>query len=130
MPSVQIHDETITGSQTEGFDLEFFSSRITARELIARRVEEEVRHYNLKQGEVFAGLVQPDDTEKLLNGYKMKSPRRIDAAAQVEKALQAFERNGFFLLVGDKQVENLDEEIELGLKTMVSFVKLVPLVGG
>jgi len=130
VPSVHVHDETVAGSQSEGFDLEFFSSRIAARELIARRVEEEVRHYNLQQGEVFAGLVQPDDTEKLLNGYKMKAPRRIDASAQVERALQAFERNGFFLLVGDKQVENLDDEIELGLKTSVSFVKLVPLQGG
>jgi hypothetical protein len=89
-----------------------------------------VRHYNLRQGETFAGLVQPDDTERLLTATEMKTPRRIDAAVQIERALQAFERNGFFVLVGDKQVENLNDEIELGFKTSISFVKLVPLVGG
>ncbi len=130
MPQVHVYDETIAGSQSEGFDLEFLTARISARELIARRVEEEVRHFNLQQSEIFRGLVQPDDTERLLNGYKMKLKRRIDAAVQVERALQAFERNSFFLLVGDRQIENLDEEIELGLKTSVSFVKLLPLQGG
>ena len=43
---------------------------------------------------------------------------------------QAFTRNGFFVLVGDRQVESLDEELELKVDTDVSFVKLVPLVGG
>ena len=46
------------------------------------------------------------------------------------KALEAFGRNGFFVLVGDKQAVSLDEEFEVKVDTEVSFVKLVPLVGG
>jgi hypothetical protein len=34
------------------------------------------------------------------------------------------------MLVDDRQVEDLDEEIELRVSTEVSFVKLIPLVGG
>ncbi len=130
MPQVHVLDETLSGAQSDGFDLEFLTSRVSARELIARRVEEEVRHFNLQSSEIFHGLVQPEDTQRLLDGYKLKILRRIDAAVQVERAYQAFERNGFFLLVDDRQIENLDDEIELGIKTSVSFVKLVPLVGG
>jgi hypothetical protein len=74
--------------------------------------------------------VQPSDSERLLNGYKLRTPRRIEARPQVERALNAFTRNGFFLLVNDRQIENMDEEIAIGLNTQVAFVKLVPLVGG
>ena len=130
MPQIHIRDETVSGAQSEGFDLEFSTARISARELIARRVEEEVRHFNLQQSVVFEGLVQPDDSEKLLSGYLMKIKRRIDPTIQVERALMAFERNGFFLIVDEKQIEDLDDEIEIGLKTEVSFVKLLPLQGG
>ena len=81
---------------------------------------------------MFRGLVTPSPAERLLNGEKdkTKSRRRIDWEAQYERALAAFARNGFFVLVGDRQVEDLDEEIELKVHTEVSFVKLVPLVGG
>ena len=46
------------------------------------------------------------------------------------QALHAFENNGFFLLVNDRQVESLDEEIWLGEGATASFLKLTPLVGG
>jgi hypothetical protein len=39
-------------------------------------------------------------------------------------------RNGFFVLVGDRQAESLDEPFEVKADTEVSFVKLMPLVGG
>ncbi|TMR98444.1 hypothetical protein [Nonomuraea basaltis] len=46
------------------------------------------------------------------------------------QALEEFSRNGFLLLVGDRQVEDLGVEIDLVADPVVSFVKLVPLVGG
>jgi hypothetical protein len=44
--------------------------------------------------------------------------------------MTGFEKNGFFVLVGDKQAESLDQEFDVKVDTEVSFVKLVPLVGG
>jgi len=41
-----------------------------------------------------------------------------------------FERNGFFVLVGDRQVTNLDDPVSLTGNPEISFVKLTPLVGG
>jgi hypothetical protein len=45
-------------------------------------------------------------------------------------ATNAFEQNGFLILINNQQAENLDEPIVIGPDTQVSFVTLVPLVGG
>ena len=103
---------------------------LTAREILRRRVFEEVTRFNATKGGIFQGLVQPSDTERALNGYKLKKPRQLDWNEQFDKAVQAFERNRFLLLVGDRQVESLDEELMLGAETEITFLKLVPLVGG
>ncbi|MFG2330403.1 hypothetical protein ACGFMM_12320 [Streptomyces sp. NPDC048604] len=52
------------------------------------------------------------------------------AEREFARAVDAFGRNGFLVLVGDRQVEDLDETVELGPDTEVTFLKLVPLVGG
>ena len=103
---------------------------LTAREILRRRVFEEVSRFNATRGEVFQGLVQPNDTERALNGYKLKKARPLDWQEQFEKAVEAFDRRRFLLLVGDRQVESLDEELMLGAETEITFLKLVPLVGG
>jgi hypothetical protein len=104
--------------------------RITVRDLIRDRVYQEVRDYNQSQPEYFRGLVQPTDSEQVLNGYKMPKQRSIDWEKQYEKALQAFQNNGFIILVNDHQAEDLDEEIESTEDLPISFLRLIPLVGG
>jgi hypothetical protein len=128
--TLTIYDETTAGEKTAGLRLDFPTARITARELVRKRVFEEVQEYNLKEPEYFRGLVQPTDAERVLNGYKLRQRRKIDWEEQYGKAVEAFERNGFLLIVDDHQVESLDEEIEIRLNTEVSFLRLVPLVGG
>jgi len=130
MATITVYDETISGQKSDGFDLEFESATISASELIRKRVYEEVREFNLREDDLFHGLVQPLDAERVLNGYQLKKKRQLDWEKQFERAVEAFKRNGFFILVDDKQIESLDETIEIKLRTQVSFVKLVPLVGG
>lgn len=134
MSVISICDETISGGRTSAVELEWGSGTISVRELIASRVEEEVRRHNARwvepEGEVFRGLVQPSDSEKILHGYRLHKRRAISPDSQIERALEAFGRNGFFILVNERQVESLDEEIEIALTTQVSFVKLLPMVGG
>ena len=43
--------------------------------------------------------------------------------------LLAFQANRFFVLLGDRQMESLDDTIPLGADTAVAFVRVVPLVG-
>lgn len=129
--SLTVRDETVTGTATNERELTFLTEIITVRDLIRERVYAEVREYNAAPPGYFRGLVQPTDAETTLNGYRVRGLRRqIDAEAQATKALAAFASNGFLLLVDDKQVESLDDAVMITGNTVVSFVKLIPLVGG
>jgi hypothetical protein len=130
MGIMKVVDETTSAGRGQAWELVVAEERLPLREVIRRRVVDEVARYNAAAGEVFQGLVQPTGTERLLNGYRMRRRRAIDPQAQCQLALDAFGRNGFLVLVGDRQVEDLDAVIELGSGVEVSFLKLVPLVGG
>jgi hypothetical protein len=103
---------------------------VLLRDLIRHRVREEVARFNASPSPRFNGLVQPTDSECTLNGYALRRLRRLDPEAQAAAALAAFKRNGFFVFVADRQVDDLDEELTLADTDVVSFVRLVPLVGG
>ena len=135
--TLTIRDETASGSAIHEFPLEFPTERITIRELIRERVYQEVQDYNRRHEEVtFRGLVQPTDAEQVLNGdrnansFRLPRHREINWEKQFDKAVEAFQRNGFFVIVDDRQAETLDEEFQISSSTRVSFVKLMPLVGG
>lgn len=129
---VTIRDELVfrVGRPPTEFVLGVPSDQLTIRELIRARIEQEVARYNERHGDYFFGLVQPSAAETTLNGYRMRQKRNIDPAEQVERALSAFMRNGFLILVDDRQAEQLDDLVMLRPSTVVTFLKLVPLVGG
>jgi hypothetical protein len=130
MVMVSFVDETTAGERRDAWHLEIFEERLSLREMLRRRVFQEVAEYHAQQSDVFRGLVQPGDTEPVRGGYRMHGRRRVDPEEQFTRAVEAFERNGFVVLVGDSQVEDLDAEIELRMGTEITFLKLVPLVGG
>ncbi|HEU5025290.1 MAG TPA: hypothetical protein VFV01_10280 [Spirillospora sp.] len=130
MTAVTFRDETATGTPVAAFEVGGLPARMTVRALIRLRVREEVARYNARPSTRFNGLVRPDDAETELNGYRMRDRRRIDWERQAEIAERAFLGNGFFVLAGDRQVEDLDEEIDLTADPDLVFIKLVPLVGG
>jgi hypothetical protein len=130
MAQITIQDQLPVGKTVHQLTFEVGTTRLTARELIRLRVHEEVMMYNLSPAGVFKGLVQPTEPEETLNGTKLRQRRPIDWERQAQIALQAFEANGFFILVDDHQVEDLDEVIELQENIQIAFVKLIPLAGG
>ena len=110
---------------------DFLTEEITVRELIRSRVHQEVKHFNAKKAQViFNGLVRPTDTEETLNGYALKKHRLIDWEKQLEKAVKAFEQNQILILIDEKQVESLEQNLRIRTDTKVTFIKLTPLVGG
>ena len=127
-----IRDETTAslGKTEHTFTVHVSGEKISIRELIRQRVTQEVEEYNSRQPAVFRMLVQPSDTERTLNGFKFHKPRLVDPDTQYEKAIEAFEGNGFIVLVDNYQIESLDTEIAFQPETSVTFLKLVPLVGG
>ena len=128
--AVTIVDETPGVARRAAFTLTLDGARVTARELIERRVRHEVEIYNRQKPEIFEGLIQPTDAERTLNGWRLKNPRVIDADRQVANACDAFRRGRILLLVDDRQLATLDEDVTLTRDAEVCFYKLVPLVGG
>jgi hypothetical protein len=121
--TLTIYDETLTGEKTPRLTLDFVKPHIKVRDLIRERVYQEVSRYNCSRPEYFRGLVQPQDSEQVFNGYKLPKQRLIDREQQYKRALQVFERSGFMILINDCEVENLDTEIELSNAPTVSFLK-------
>ena len=128
--TLTVRDELPHGKVLNELSFEVQSERLPVRELIRQRVHQEVSLYNLGEPGNFKGLVQPSKVEAWLNDNKPQKRRQIDWQKQADLALQAFEQNAFFILVDDHQVESLDEFVELRADTQVSFLRLVPLVGG
>jgi hypothetical protein len=119
------------GAASASREWDFQVPRITLRELIRRRVTREVEQFNRERPEIFEGLVQPEESEQILNGYRVKLHylRTLDAEQQFERAIQAFDKQCFLVISSGRQVESVDEEIDLGAGE-VEFIKLVPLIGG
>lgn len=89
MFTVTVVDETTAGTRGDAWHLDIFEETLTLRELIRRRVFQEVAEYNAKPDPVFQGLVRPDDAEVTLNGYRLRSKRQVDPEKQVASALAA-----------------------------------------
>jgi len=133
--TLTVRDETTAGQAYHEISLEFPSEHITIRDLIRERVYQEVQDFNRRQQDVvFRGLVQPINAERILNGnrteYRLPKECQVDWKLQFEKAIEAFESNGFFLLIDDQQATSLDQKFEISSSAQVSFVKLTLLVGG
>ena len=128
---ITIKDATFSGDILNEIEIAVQNERTTVKDLISARVTSEVKSYNEKLPEYFKGLIQPSEAEKTLNGFRLKRrEKKIDVEKQIWTALDAFQKNGYFILIDDKQAEDLDQEVLVGATTEISFVKLTQLVGG
>jgi hypothetical protein len=128
---VRIRDDERSGDvSTEPLVLVDMPERVSVRDLIRTRVREEVARANADRSQSLSLLVAPVDAERTLNGYRLRNERLIDWERQAEVAVEAFEKQRFFVFVEGTQVEALDEKVALGADTEVRFLRLTPLVGG
>lgn len=128
--AVTINDKTSSGDLLLERIVNFPVESITVRELIETRVSQEVESYNAANGGEFRGLVQPTDSETMLNGFKLRHGQQVDVESQIQAAVHAFETSSYFLLIDNQQVAELDETLVMTPKTQVVFLRLVLLQGG
>ena len=60
----------------------------------------------------------------------ISSADQIDPAAEIDKAIYAFEKGVFVTFVNGHQCTSLDEQIPLASAMKAQFLRLVPLAGG
>jgi hypothetical protein len=127
--TLSLLDETTAGERRSAGEFRFDIATLTLREIIRLRVQQEVERFNDSESEAFQGLIRPEETERILNDVR---DRRLvlDWEKQYVKAISAFKGNGFLVFVDDRQLTDLEETIQLTAETKVSFLKLVPLIGG
>jgi len=142
MATLFISDEKLGRPKEPALTIHCLTEALTVRELIRQRVYQEVQDYNHSVATESSKplpklLVTPTEMETRLNARspniapnRPSKRREIRWEDQFELACRAFESNGFFVLIGDRQAEELDEEFSVALDTEIIFVKLVPLVGG
>lgn len=125
MATLTVRDETVSGEVFEAFALHFPSATITVRQLIRERVHQEVLLHARQR------LVVPTALEASLNSARQATEQPpVDWRKQVDIACQAFERNGFVILLDEHQAEHLDDILTIRHDSVASFIKLTPLVGG
>jgi hypothetical protein len=105
--------------------LEWESETVTARELVRRAVEEQIRVLNTGPGTRHKAL----DRQYQQAGDPQRAAE-VDVEAEVRRALRAFERGVFTVFTGGRQVGSLDEELRITLGEPVVFLRLVALQGG
>ena len=139
---------TSTGAERElRHRLEFPIERITARDLIRCRIEADVALHNAVERARLDGkaaadrdvsnqwLVTPGAVERALNGPRSAyGPgchlELIESERLIAVALKAFARNAFFMIFDGRQITDLDEVLIVKEDSAVTFLRLVPLVGG
>ena len=125
--TITIQDQNLGGKVLHELFLKFRTNRISAAELIAERVRQEVAAYN---GRAADPTERGDIVIREPHGKKGARTQPVDAEKQIAVALKAFEQNAFFILADNRQLETLDDTVYLHDGLVVNFIKLTPLVGG
>ncbi len=128
MVSLYAFDEQTSGERSRSAPLTFPNSTLSVRELIESRVEQEVNHR--------PSLIRPSDGLNFLP--QLATPQTDETHPPIndsietlkEIALKSFTTNGFFLLVDDVQLTELEQQVTLNDGSHIIFLKLVPLTGG
>ena len=148
---LDIYDEQRPGAERQlRHRLEMPAERMMARDLIRCRIEADVAIHNATERARLDGiiadggadlaarntwLVAPAEAERALNDPRVYGPgvartRLIESEPLIAVALKAFTRNGFFMIFDGRQIVDLDEVLTVEQDSAVTFLRLVPLVGG
>lgn len=126
--SIQIVDQVPGGPRQPAMALPWAEARITARELIRRRVFEQVSRF--ASGDRAPPAMSPDAAADDGVALPLRRPKPLDWTEQCRLAIEAFEQQRLIVLADRRQVASLDEDIVVTPGMEVVFLKLVPLVGG
>lgn len=129
MIELLVRDQSVGMPPSEVSLLSVPTDRISVREMIRSRVYQEVQDTNQRRVKGSNATFKPSEQELALNGARSIS--RINWQTEYDRAVQAFEKNHLVVLVDDRQAESLNEQFDIvHSKSLVTFLRLLPLVGG
>lgn len=130
MTAVLMRDEEMTGKSLCEFSIDILTETITVRELLRSRVHQQIKDHNLRRLGAFKGIIERGETEAMLNDDRLSKHKDVNWKPYFDRAVEAYQRNQILILVGDRQTESLDDQVQIQSGTEVVFMRLTPLVGG
>ena len=110
MTDMVMRDQSRAGHVLGGARVADLPEQVSVRDVVRRRIRDEVASYNVDPGPVFRGLVQPADAVRHSDGFRMRQPRPLDAELLIAAA-EAAVGLGLLRLRLDEQPVGLDEVI-------------------
>lgn len=130
MTAVLMRDEEMTGRSLCEFSIDILTETTTVRELLRSRVHQQIKDHNVRRFGAFKGIIECGEIEALLNEDRLSKHRNVDWKPYFDRAVEAYQRNQILILVGDRQTESLEEQVQIQPGTEIVFMRLTPLVGG
>ncbi len=125
-----LKDESATGEHLNLVRLKVSESELTVRELLQRRVQQEVGKFNRERPVCYQALVYPQGAQETSRGFRLGQHRDLDWQIQLQRALRSFELGALTVYVDAKAVTELDAVLPLRDAMEIVFVKLSPIVAG
>lgn len=130
--TITVQERSNAGDAAGGStSLELPNDRTSVRELIRSHVYQTVKDHNVGCAARAARDVSNATTEeRALNTPKRRTPGELDWRKELDRAVEALRHRRVLLLVDDRQVDDLDQPLDLTNESVVTFLRLVPLAGG
>lgn len=126
MPTITLQDASLQDQHQSPWQMDIFEEQSTLREILRSRIYQEVSEYHAKKRSQALCLITPRPVE----------PQQADATPPVdwqihyEQAITAFQKRRYLVLINGRQITELDASIHLTNQTTITFLKLIPLIGG
>jgi hypothetical protein len=104
------------------------TATLTVRQLIARKVQQEVSECVAQQRPGLSGeYLSP---EALIRAATPQALVPGDIDTEIERAQRAFAARDYMIVINNRRVFDVNEVLRLQADTQVEFIKILPLVGG
>lgn len=128
MATVEMQDVSPGGHVLGHATVEGLPSRATLRDVLVARIDAEVAAYNADPGPIYRGLVQPQDSVRYSDGFRMRTPRLLDAATFVTASEEAIAAGVVVFRVGTEVIAELSHEVEVDAVDLITAELRRPIV--
>lgn len=135
------HFGTSVSERRPAVELKLVSERTSPRDIIRQRVQAEIEEVNQRNQAHIDGhartrsfLIDVDaaSPEAKLNMpiIGRRKPKLFDLDAETDRAITAFEKRQFIMLLDNRQIDDIDDCVTITPESEVVFLYLTPLKGG
>lgn len=128
MATIEMRDVSPGGHVLSGATVEDLPDRASLRDILATRVHAEVAAYNAEPGPTYRGLVQPEDAIRYSDGFRMPTPRPLDAEHLFVAIEEAVAAGVVLFRIGEMTVTDLDHDVEVTDEELITTVLRRPIV--